>query len=68
MAGEDEAAARCPRRCPMASTGQEAAGLRIGVNVQPRAMQADMAALRLALAARGGMKRAQLRDVKILED
>ena len=38
------------------------------MNVQPRAMQADMAALRLALAARRGMKRAQLRDVKILEE
>lgn len=51
----------------MASAGQEAAGLRVSVDVQLRTMVPHMPALRLALAARRGVKRAQLSDMKILE-
>ena len=53
---------------PMASAGQEAAGLRVGVDVQLRTMMPHMPTLRLALAAGRGVKRAQLRDVEILEE
>jgi len=53
---------------PMASAGQEAAGLRVSVNMQLRTMMPHMPTLRLALAAGRGVKRAQLRDVEILEE
>lgn len=67
MAGEEEEAWLFAHRLPMASTRQKAARLRISVNVQARAVQAHMAALHRALAARRGMERAQVRDVEILE-
>jgi len=52
----------------MASAGQEAAGLRVSVNMQLRTMMPHMPTLRLALAAGRGVKRAQFRDVEILEE